>query len=147
RRLQASDRVLDEEFAAILGDKIEMDRLGNPSRFTCPDCQGTLWEIDDQGLLEFRCRVGHSFTSDGVLAAHRAAVEASLWAAVKSLEEDADLSRRLAERVPPDSRSRRHLLSGVAEKEAHARRLRELIETAAREEVGEEPPRRHSASN
>src|SRR5437899_8216914 len=32
---------------------------GKPSQFTCPDCNGTLWEIQDAEILRFRCRVGH----------------------------------------------------------------------------------------
>ena len=44
------------------------DMLGTPSRFTCPECHGALWEIDDGSMLRFRCHVGHAFTADTVLA-------------------------------------------------------------------------------
>src|SRR5207248_2272867 len=37
----------------------EDDRPGTPSAFSCPDCGGVLWEIDDENYPRFRCRVGH----------------------------------------------------------------------------------------
>jgi hypothetical protein len=30
------------------------DRPGHPSVFTCPECHGTLWEVDEGGVLRFR---------------------------------------------------------------------------------------------
>jgi two-component system chemotaxis response regulator CheB len=38
--------------------EIENDDLhvGQPSVFGCPECGGALWEIDQEGLLRFRCR-------------------------------------------------------------------------------------------
>jgi two-component system chemotaxis response regulator CheB len=76
-----------------------LDRLGTPSYFTCPECHGTLWEIHDSDLLRFRCRVGHAFTAESMLAQHDTSVEAALWAAARSLEESATLNRRIAERA------------------------------------------------
>jgi two-component system chemotaxis response regulator CheB len=35
------------------------ERAGKPSGFSCPECGGVLWEIEDGDLLRFRCRVGH----------------------------------------------------------------------------------------
>ena len=69
---------------------------GNPSQFTCPDCNGTLWEIQDGGMLRFRCRVGHAFSDDGMRAGYSESVEAALWSAVRSLEESAALEDKLA---------------------------------------------------
>ena len=40
------------------------ERLGELSPFACPECHGVLWEIDDGGLLRYRCHVGHAFTSE-----------------------------------------------------------------------------------
>jgi two-component system chemotaxis response regulator CheB len=45
------------------------EKLGTPSPFTCPECQGPLWEIGDASMLRFRCHVGHAFTADAMLSA------------------------------------------------------------------------------
>ena len=58
-----------------------------------------LWELHDGELLRFRCRVGHAFSVDSVLAAQSEQLETALWAALKTLEEHASLSRRLAQQA------------------------------------------------
>jgi two-component system chemotaxis response regulator CheB len=67
-----------------------------------------LWEVEDAGILRFRCRVGHSYSPDSMLAAQTDSVDRALWAALRALEERAALTRRLADRA----RHRRH--TGVA---------------------------------
>jgi len=74
------------------------DRPGRPSVFSCPECHGTLWEVEDGGLLRFRCRVGHVYSPDSMMAAQTDEVERSLWTALRTLEERAALAHRLAER-------------------------------------------------
>lgn len=37
------------------------------SGLTCPECGASLWESLHERLSEFRCRVGHSFSLDGLL--------------------------------------------------------------------------------
>jgi two-component system, chemotaxis family, protein-glutamate methylesterase/glutaminase len=77
---------------ALRGD----DRPGRPSGLVCPECGGVLWESETEGLLHFRCHVGHAYGADSLLAAKSGALEGALWGAVRALEEKAELSRRLA---------------------------------------------------
>jgi two-component system chemotaxis response regulator CheB len=72
--------------------------------FSCPECHGTLWESDHAGILRFRCRVGHVYSPESMLAVQTDSVDRALWAALRSLEERAALIRRLAERA----RARNH---------------------------------------
>ncbi len=80
------------------------DRPGVVSVFSCPECHGTLWEADEEGILRFRCRVGHVYSPDSMLAAQTDSVDRALWAALRSLEERAALTRKMSERA----RSRQH---------------------------------------
>ncbi len=68
-----------------------------PSTFTCPDCGGALWEITEGDVLTYRCRVGHSFTGNNMMAGQDQEVERAPWSALRALEERTDLARRLAE--------------------------------------------------
>jgi two-component system chemotaxis response regulator CheB len=74
------------------------DRAGHLTRFTCPECNGSLWEMTDGDLIKLRCRVGHTFTEETMLAEQARLLEAALWTAMTALEEKADFSRRLAAR-------------------------------------------------
>ncbi|HTD36710.1 MAG TPA: chemotaxis protein CheB [Candidatus Limnocylindrales bacterium] len=112
------DRVLRaEEIAAGIADAVtrgggevvsdngSVDDQGAPrseegahpaSDFVCPDCGGTLFRMGDDEVMRFRCRVGHAYSPEGLHAEQSRNLEESLWTAVRSLEEHADLSRRLA---------------------------------------------------
>jgi two-component system chemotaxis response regulator CheB len=80
------------------------DRPGVVSVFSCPECHGTLWEADEGGILRFRCRVGHVYSPESMVAAQTDSVDRALWAALRSLEERAALTKKLAERA----RARQH---------------------------------------
>jgi two-component system chemotaxis response regulator CheB len=70
--------------------------LGSPSGYTCPDCNGSLIGVSEGN---YRCHVGHAWTADALLEARDGEVEGALWVAMRSLQEKAKLSRRLAEQV------------------------------------------------
>ena len=50
-------------------------------------------------MLRFRCRVGHAFSIGSMFAEQSEALETALWVALKTLEENADLSRRMAQQA------------------------------------------------
>jgi two-component system chemotaxis response regulator CheB len=74
------------------------EKIGTPSPFTCPECQGPLWEIADASMLRFRCHVGHAFTVDAMLEAQAEEAEAILWKLLRARQQRAELARRVAER-------------------------------------------------
>ena len=66
-----------------------------PSPFTCPDCDGSLWQV--HGLpTTYTCHVGHRFTASSLLAGQKDAGEGHLWRTIRSLEEQAEMHRRWA---------------------------------------------------
>jgi len=105
------------------------DRPGKVSIFTCPECHGTLWEADDRGIVRFRCRVGHVYSAESMLAAQTDSVDRALWIALRSLEERAALTHRLAERA--EARKHRWVARAFDERaraaDDHAAVIRELL--------------------
>lgn len=74
------------------------DAIDTASGFTCPECHGALWETTDHPVIGYRCRVGHTFTPNSLLAERGRALEAAMWTAYTALEEHASFVRRLVAR-------------------------------------------------
>lgn len=92
---QTPELVRWEHEVASVGWHVEgAEVVGVPSEFSCPDCDGVLADIESG--QRYRCRVGHAWTVDGLLAAQESMLERALWTAVRSLEERAALSHRMA---------------------------------------------------
>jgi two-component system, chemotaxis family, protein-glutamate methylesterase/glutaminase len=72
----------------------ESERYGQPSRFSCPECGGVLWDVSGSGPVRFRCEVGHAHTAASLAEAQTESVEAAMWSALRALEDKAELARR-----------------------------------------------------
>lgn len=72
-------------------------RLGELSRYTCPECHGVLVQIVEGSIVRFRCRSGHAFSIQTLLAEVSDAIDAGLWATVRAMEERLLLLRQLGE--------------------------------------------------
>ncbi|BCM17923.1 chemotaxis protein CheB [Mesorhizobium sp. J8] len=83
----------------------EVDRLGELSVFTCPECHGPLWEIEDGDMLRYRCHTGHAFTADAVMEAQAIEADEILWSLLRSHQQRAEFARRMAEREKTRRRS------------------------------------------
>jgi two-component system, chemotaxis family, protein-glutamate methylesterase/glutaminase len=92
-----SDMQVEVEMEGLSLEAFEGNHPGRPSGFSCPDCNGVLWQIQDGGLERYRCRVGHAWSPESLLTQQSEALEAALWVALRSLEERAALARRLGE--------------------------------------------------
>lgn len=91
-------QVSGQEVAAMT-EREEIEDAGTQlAEITCPECNGSMTESETGGFLRFRCHVGHSFSLDSLVSEQSAALEAALWAAIRSLEESAGMSRRIAAR-------------------------------------------------
>ncbi|MFL5928316.1 MAG: chemotaxis protein CheB [Gaiellaceae bacterium] len=82
----------------------EQAQKGEIAPFACPDCGGTLWETEEAGTASYRCRVGHAFTMNSLVARHVDTLERTLWSAYRALEERAAMSRRVARRLADHGR-------------------------------------------
>jgi two-component system, chemotaxis family, protein-glutamate methylesterase/glutaminase len=89
-----------EKMTAVVDQDMEAqargDRRGRMSVFICPECGGSLWQVDEKELLRFRCHVGHAYNGEVLLAEQAEALEAALWTAVRTFREKGVLARQLA---------------------------------------------------
>jgi len=96
----AGDPLLEvDQYIEVDRGSSDQPQAGSPSGFVCPDCGGALWESEEEsGLLRFRCRTGHGYSVETLLAGQSDTVEAAMWAALRSLEERGAMARRMAAR-------------------------------------------------
>jgi two-component system, chemotaxis family, protein-glutamate methylesterase/glutaminase len=108
----------------------------DPTAFlTCPDCGGVLTEIDDAGIVRFRCQIGHQYSEQSLIALHPERLEYALWMAVRALKERADLSTRVAQRFKDRGNVRT-----ARRFERDAEQSREAMTTLRRTITALEPP-------
>lgn len=70
--------------------------LGTPSIFACPECHGVLLEVDEGGRVRYRCHTGHAYSRATLRAEHDDQVEATLYSAMRAIEERLMLLEQLA---------------------------------------------------
>jgi two-component system chemotaxis response regulator CheB len=95
----SGDATLEHEVKELTMHEDEREHPGEPSPYSCPECGGVLWEIKDGEIMRFRCRVGHAYTSDTLTGDQALTVEHALWTALRALEEQAAVKRRVADRA------------------------------------------------
>lgn len=87
---------VENRFARGVGNMEQLEKIATPSTFTCPECQGTLWELNGQQPQRFRCHTGHSFTAKILGELQHDKAEEAIWAAVRALQEKEKLYLSLA---------------------------------------------------
>jgi two-component system, chemotaxis family, protein-glutamate methylesterase/glutaminase len=143
----ASEEIEQEEGASTVPDDVkteariaeqQMDatemlesvqKLGEVTTFTCPECHGSLWELHNGELLRFRCHVGHAFTAESLVVEQSEELETALWSALRSLEEKVMLTRRMAQRAHDRGLTKAAVSfeARTREAERHAEVLRHLL--------------------
>ncbi|MCE7985330.1 MAG: chemotaxis protein CheB [Caldilinea sp. CFX5] len=106
-------------------------RLGKPSFYTCPDCHGVLVQIEDGEIVRYRCHTGHAYSQEALLAEVDAAVETSLWNAVRTLDEKTFLLQQMAQQLTTLAQTdlARRLTAKAAEVEQRAQVLRQVVQS------------------
>ncbi|CAM3645814.1 chemotaxis protein CheB [Polaromonas hydrogenivorans] len=69
--------------------------LGKVSPYTCPDCHGVLMQIEEGTIVRFRCHTGHAFSLKTLMAEINDAIDQSLWATLRAVEERVMLLRQM----------------------------------------------------
>jgi two-component system, chemotaxis family, protein-glutamate methylesterase/glutaminase len=119
----------DSHPISIPDERLEADAAGHiPAGLVCPDCGGSMFDLDDSNVLRFRCRVGHGWTADALTGAHAREFEQTLWAAIRILEEDEAVHDRIISRAR--NRGRATAVQRFEEHRDERRRLASTLRAA-----------------
>ncbi|MDO7884893.1 chemotaxis protein CheB [Hymenobacter sp. CA2-7] len=109
----------------IVGSTEQAAQLGHQVPLTCPDCGGSLWEVNKGSVLRYRCHTGHAFTAEALAESSQHELEETLWVALRMLEERKNLLSSMAshDQGPWSAQQAER----VAEIKRHINRLREFM--------------------
>ena len=95
----------------------------------CPECGGALWKFLEFEQARYRCHVGHVFSPESLVYLQGRAIEKALWVAVRTLEERASLSMKLAKQAEKKNRSKTQAIfeSRYSEAQESAHMIRQLL--------------------
>lgn len=97
--METSDRSSTEPTEHAADEPLDLPSAKQPnaaSGLTCPECHGSLWEVETGDDVRYECRIGHAYGVEALLSEQGEAVEAAFWAAINSLQERAATFRRLS---------------------------------------------------
>jgi two-component system chemotaxis response regulator CheB len=104
------------------GDWEFLENHSADSRLSCPGCDNPMYELMDPRVLRFRCRAGHAFSPEALLAANDDRRERLLASRLGQLTGEAMLARKILRRPEygADPGAVRRLTERAAELEAEA---------------------------
>jgi len=91
--IEIENRIAEGTFD--LRDWWRLEEMSIPCGLNCPLCRSALYELRDNRMMRFRCRAGHAFSAESLLAEQAASRETQLSALFGSLTEEASLAKRL----------------------------------------------------
>jgi two-component system, chemotaxis family, protein-glutamate methylesterase/glutaminase len=127
----AAEYIKLETKIAIEGNALKRGvmRMGEISPNTCPECHGVLVKIREGKIIRFRCHTGHAFSLGTLLADVNDSIDASLWNAIRAIEERALVLREMEEIARSENRTAaaKLLAKQAEEAEQRAQRIRDLV--------------------
>lgn len=122
--------VAESAISERMATQIEnVQELGEKALYACPDCGGSLWSIDTDNIKRYRCHIGHSYSEKDLLIKQSETLEATLWIAVRMMEERKNLLKKMGKVASQKGFERTSLqnLKQADELEAHINKLKDLL--------------------
>lgn len=135
------DMEIETDMAQLEREAVQsQERPGKESPYSCPECGGVLWEINNGNFMRFRCRTGHAFSPDSLFAEQSDALEQALWVALRALKEQSGLSKKLAERAKAQNHSitAKRFAERAQETDAKADLIRQVLLRSKNETINTE---------
>ena len=107
---------------------MEENIMGTLVPMVCPECGGALTGLPSGKGMRYRCHEGHAFGQLHLVDAQYDKMESALWSAVRIMEEQANMLKRMARHhksIPRSSKN--HYGTRAKEIEASAEHIRDFL--------------------
>ena len=124
--------IAEAEIAEKMATGIEtLQPLGENSLYTCPDCGGNLWDVQDEKIKRYRCFTGHAYSETDLAVKQSENIEATLWVALRMMEERKNLLKKMEQQTLDRGFQRfaKEHKTKAEEIQHHIDQLRELLFT------------------
>ncbi|RDC63196.1 chemotaxis protein CheB [Adhaeribacter pallidiroseus] len=113
----------------VMSDIKKMDDLGERSGYSCPDCGGGLWEINQGTVKRYRCHSGHAYNEESLFNSMNSALEETLWVSMRIMEERRNMLESMANMERSKGQSRWAVMQQerAEEMKIHVERLKEIL--------------------
>lgn len=98
-KLDLDTRIVEME----LGDKAGAQALGRLSGYTCPECNGPIWVLQEGKLERFRCQVGHGYSFQTMVRGKYDYLEQLMAMTINAYEEIYLMSKEFAAKARKQS--------------------------------------------
>jgi len=89
---------LEADITERMGSSMDdLRKIATHTVFTCPDCGGGLWQVNNDTIRRYRCHTGHVFNESILLTTQEKALEESIWVSIRMLEERRNLLLTIAQ--------------------------------------------------
>ncbi|GMA15799.1 chemotaxis protein CheB [Deinococcus metallilatus] len=142
---EEENRQLEVEVQIAAGGhalRLGLTDLGQPSPFSCPECQGVLYTLKDGTVTRFRCHTGHAYSMEALLTEVSEDIEGKLYQTLRAMEEGVMLLRRMGEQAVQagDTGNAAHLLEKVRQVERQSELLQRLTQQAVQSRLDDVLP-------
>jgi two-component system chemotaxis response regulator CheB len=122
KRLEAEQRIALGDNALQAGSA----ELGSPSTLTCPECHGTLMQIEEGDIIRYRCHTGHAYSLKTLLTEVNESIDVSLWNTIRAIDERIFVLRQMAQLAKQEQEAAQ-ALEQARRAERRVEQLRQLV--------------------
>jgi two-component system, chemotaxis family, protein-glutamate methylesterase/glutaminase len=102
--------------------------LGPLSLYSCPDCHGNLFQVQESPAPRYRCHIGHAFSHQTLLMLINEEIDTNLGQILRAVEERILLLRELTQKLKTEDPKRNQYLQLIAQSEQWAQTVRGMIQ-------------------
>lgn len=126
--LRMEDQAMEKAATMDAEKEMETDyELGERTSLSCPECGGPLSSIKDGAEPRYRCRIGHGYSQESLSAEMEDGIERALWAAVRQMEDHAQVLESLRRRFATSGRASEHFRRRLEQTRQDTQALRRLL--------------------